>query len=100
MLLREYDWKLICYGLLQNVMQAWNKAAQTRRYDGPAYVTQCPIQTGQSYTYNFTLTGQRGTLFWYAHISWLRAVLYRPIIILAVLIEIVDSCDLFSSDVL
>lgn len=50
--------------------------------DGPAYVTQCPIQTGQSYTYNFTITGQRGTLFWHAHISWLRATLYGPIIIL------------------
>ncbi|XP_031276855.1 laccase-17-like [Pistacia vera] len=49
--------------------------------DGPAYVTQCPIQTGQSYTYNFTITGQRGTLLWHAHISWLRSTLYGPIII-------------------
>lgn len=50
--------------------------------DGPAYVTQCPIQTGQAYTYNFTITGQRGTLLWHAHISWLRSTLYGPIIIL------------------
>ncbi|KAG8473744.1 hypothetical protein CXB51_035954 [Gossypium anomalum] len=50
--------------------------------DRPAYVTQCPIQTGQSYVYNFTIIGQRGTLFWHAHISWLRATLYGPIIIL------------------
>nr|XP_016468710.1 PREDICTED: laccase-17-like [Nicotiana tabacum] len=50
--------------------------------DGPAYVTQCPIQTNQSYTYNFTIIGQRGTLFWHAHISWLRATVYGPIIIL------------------
>nr|GMC69345.1 laccase-17-like [Ipomoea batatas] len=50
--------------------------------DGPAYVTQCPIQTNQTYTYNFTITGQRGTLFWHAHISWLRATLHGPIIIL------------------
>eukprot|EP01018_Ginkgo_biloba_P040823 Gb_14614 [translate_table: standard] len=49
--------------------------------DGPAYVTQCPIQTGQSYIYNFTITGQRGTLRWHAHISWLRASIYGPIII-------------------
>ncbi|GER35162.1 laccase family protein [Striga asiatica] len=42
--------------------------------DGPAYITQCPIQTGQ--------TWQRGTLFWHAHASWLRATLYGPIIIL------------------
>ena len=32
--------------------------------------------------YNFTLVGQRGTLFWHAHISWLRASLYGPLIIL------------------
>ncbi|CAA0825352.1 Laccase-2, partial [Striga hermonthica] len=49
--------------------------------DGPAYITQCPIQTGQ-YVYNLTITGQRGTLFWHAHASWLRATLYGPIIIL------------------
>ncbi|KAL5703440.1 laccase [Ranunculus cassubicifolius] len=50
--------------------------------DGPAYVTQCPIQTGQTYVYNFTIVGQRGTLWWHAHISWLRSTLYGPIIIL------------------
>ncbi|KAL1558703.1 Laccase-17 [Salvia divinorum] len=50
--------------------------------DGPAYVTQCPVQTGQSYAYNFSITGQRGTLWWHAHISWLRATLYGPLIIL------------------
>ncbi|KAF5778894.1 putative laccase [Helianthus annuus] len=50
--------------------------------DGPAYITQCPIQTGQSYVYNYTVVGQRGTLFWHAHISWLRASLYGPLIIL------------------
>lgn len=44
--------------------------------DGPAYITQCPIQAGQSYLYNFTITGQRGTLFWHAHIMWLRATVY------------------------
>ena len=50
--------------------------------DGPAYITQCPIQTGQSYVYNYTVVGQRGTLFWHAHISWLRASVYGPLIIL------------------
>lgn len=50
--------------------------------DGPAYITQCPIQTGQSYVYNFTVTSQRGTLWWHAHISWLRVTLYGPIVIL------------------
>ena len=50
--------------------------------DGPAYITQCPIQTGQSFVYNFTVIGQRGTLWWHAHISWLRTTLYGPIVIL------------------
>ncbi|KAG8496409.1 hypothetical protein CXB51_009124 [Gossypium anomalum] len=50
--------------------------------DGPSYITQCPIQTGHYYVYNFTITGQRGTLFWHAHISRLRATVYRPLIIL------------------
>ncbi|KAF3321979.1 putative laccase family protein [Carex littledalei] len=50
--------------------------------DGPAYITQCPIQSGQSYVYNYTVVGQRGTLWWHAHISWLRATVYGPIVIL------------------
>ncbi|MBA0719877.1 hypothetical protein Golax_007524 [Gossypium laxum] len=50
--------------------------------NGPAYVTQCPIQNGQSYVYKFRIVGQRGTLFWHAHISWLRATDYGPLIIL------------------
>lgn len=49
--------------------------------DGPAYISQCPIQPGQTYTYEFTLIRQRGTLFWHAHISWLRATVHGPLII-------------------
>ncbi|XP_059667411.1 laccase-17-like [Cornus florida] len=67
-----------------NVSLHWHGIRQLRSgwADGPAYITQCPIQTGQSYVYNFTITGQRGTLWWHAHISWLRATLYGPIVIL------------------
>ncbi|KAF5747561.1 putative laccase [Tripterygium wilfordii] len=67
-----------------NITLHWHGVKQLRSgwADGPAYITQCPIQTGQSYTYNFTVTGQRGTLFWHAHISWLRATVYGPIVIL------------------
>ncbi|RDX96438.1 Laccase-4 [Mucuna pruriens] len=50
--------------------------------DGPAFVTQCPIQPGQSFVYNFTITGQRGTLLWHAHITWLRATVHGGIVIL------------------
>ncbi|XP_043718903.1 laccase-17-like [Telopea speciosissima] len=67
-----------------NLTLHWHGVRQLRSgwADGPAYVTQCPIQTGQSYVYNFTIIGQRGTLFWHAHISWLRATVYGPIVIL------------------
>ncbi|PKA66575.1 Laccase-11 [Apostasia shenzhenica] len=50
--------------------------------DGPAYITQCPIQSGESYAYDFNVTGQRGTLWWHAHILWLRATVYGAIVIL------------------
>nr|XP_010919279.1 laccase-6 [Elaeis guineensis] len=49
--------------------------------DGPAYITQCPIQAGQSFTYEFTLVNQKGTLFWHAHISWLRGTVHGAIVI-------------------
>ncbi|KAJ3668961.1 hypothetical protein LUZ60_010911 [Juncus effusus] len=67
-----------------NISLHWHGVRQLRSgwADGPAYITQCPIQTGESYVYNFTIVGQRGTLWWHAHISWLRATVYGPIIIL------------------
>lgn len=50
--------------------------------DGPAYITQCPIQPGKNYLYNFTITGQRGTLLWHAHVLWLRSTVHGAIVIL------------------
>ena len=67
-----------------NITIHWHGIKQLRTgwSDGPAYVTQCPIQPGQSYVYNFTINGQRGTLLWHAHITWLRATVYGGIVIL------------------
>ncbi|KAK1668142.1 hypothetical protein QYE76_056301 [Lolium multiflorum] len=67
-----------------NVSFHWHGLRQLRNgwADGPSYITQCPIQAGQSYTYDFTVAGQRGTLWWHAHFSWLRVHLYGPLIIL------------------
>ncbi|XP_051146650.1 laccase-11-like [Andrographis paniculata] len=67
-----------------NMSVHWHGLKQYRNgwADGPAYITQCPVQTGQSYTYDFNVTGQRGTLWWHAHISWLRATVYGAIVIL------------------
>ncbi|KAL5709213.1 laccase [Ranunculus cassubicifolius] len=67
-----------------NVSIHWHGVRQLRTgwADGPAYITQCPIQPGNSYVYNFNITGQRGTLLWHAHILWLRATVHGAIVIL------------------
>ncbi|KAL3814123.1 hypothetical protein ACJIZ3_015391 [Penstemon smallii] len=67
-----------------NMSIHWHGLKQYRNgwADGPAYVTQCPVQTGQSYTYDINVTGQRGTLWWHAHIFWLRATVYGAIVIM------------------
>ncbi|GAB2282684.1 hypothetical protein Dimus_017222 [Dionaea muscipula] len=54
---------------------------QSQWADGVEYTTQCPIQPGNSYVQSFNVTGQEGTLWWHAHIGWLRATLYGGIII-------------------
>ncbi|KAJ6724462.1 MULTI-COPPER OXIDASE [Salix viminalis] len=42
-----------------NISIHWHGIRQLRSgwADGPAYITQCPIQTGQSYVYNYTIVG-------------------------------------------
>ncbi|XP_024519170.1 laccase-10 [Selaginella moellendorffii] len=61
----------------------WHGIRQFRSpwFDGPAYVTQCPLKQGQSFLYNFTVDSHMGTLFWHAHILWLRATVYGAIVI-------------------
>ncbi|XP_022857077.1 laccase-7-like, partial [Olea europaea var. sylvestris] len=49
--------------------------------DGPEFATQCPIRPGHSYTYRFNITRQEGTLWWHAHVQWLRATVYGALII-------------------
>ena len=49
--------------------------------DGPARITQCPLQIGSSQTYEFTVTGQSGTFFWHAHNNWLRATVFGAFIV-------------------
>ncbi|XVF17920.1 hypothetical protein REPUB_Repub10bG0166300 [Reevesia pubescens] len=65
-----------------NMSIHWHGLKQYRNgwADGPAYITQCPIKTGNSYSYDFNVTGQRGTLWWHAHILWLRATVYGAIV--------------------
>ncbi|GLJ45688.1 hypothetical protein SUGI_0961660 [Cryptomeria japonica] len=49
--------------------------------DGPGYITQCPIQPGGKFTYTFTIIDQEGTLWWHAHVSWLRATVHGAMVI-------------------
>lgn len=49
--------------------------------DGPEQATQCPVRPGYSYTYRFNITGQEGTLWWHAHVSWHRATVYGALLI-------------------
>ncbi|KAL0342355.1 UNVERIFIED_CONTAM: Laccase-1 [Sesamum calycinum] len=67
----------------RNTTIHWHGIRQLRTgwADGPAYVTQCPIGGGKTYTYNFTVVGQRGTLWWHAHFAWQRASVYGAFII-------------------
>nr|QEE59997.1 laccase-6 [Betula platyphylla] len=61
----------------------WHGVRQRRScwFDGASYITQCPIQAGQTFTYDFTLENQKGTFFWHAHVSWLRATVYGAFVV-------------------
>ncbi|RZR79581.1 hypothetical protein BHM03_00005315, partial [Ensete ventricosum] len=47
----------------------------------PGPTIECPIRPGNSYTYKFNVTGQEGTLWWHAHVSFLRATVHGALII-------------------
>jgi FtsP/CotA-like multicopper oxidase with cupredoxin domain len=49
----------------------WHGMFQTNSswMDGTVGVTQCAIPAGQSFTYNFTITDQRGTYWWHSHVK-------------------------------
>ncbi|XP_051208800.1 laccase-15 [Lolium perenne] len=49
--------------------------------DGPAMITQCPIPPNKNFTYRFNVIGQEGTLWWHAHIGFLRATIHGALII-------------------
>ncbi|KAJ7578490.1 laccase lcc5 [Mycena floridula] len=43
--------------------------AGTNWADGAAFVTQCPIASGNSFLYDFTATDQAGTFWYHSHLS-------------------------------
>ncbi|GAB2285910.1 hypothetical protein Dimus_024760 [Dionaea muscipula] len=51
-------------------------------YDGPEYITQCPIKAGKNFTYEIIFSDEEGTLWWHAHNDWTRATVHGAIVIL------------------
>ncbi|KAH9913346.1 laccase [Epithele typhae] len=43
--------------------------AGTNWADGPAFVNQCPIASGHSFLYDFSVPGQAGTFWYHSHLS-------------------------------
>ncbi|KAL6880378.1 hypothetical protein ACP4OV_011943 [Aristida adscensionis] len=71
--LSPYNITIHWHGILQR-LSGWA--------DGPNMVTQCPIPAaGGRYTYRFNVTGQEGTLWWHAHVSFLRATVYGALLL-------------------
>ena len=71
--LSPYNVSIHWHGILQR-LSCWA--------DGPNMVSQCPIRpAGGRYTYRFNVTGQEGTLWWHAHVSFLRATVYGALLL-------------------
>jgi L-ascorbate oxidase len=60
----------------------WHGVKQTGTpwSDGVPFVSQCPIQPGQSYVYDFVLDSP-GTLWWHSHTDLQKSSLYGALII-------------------
>ncbi|CAH1434971.1 unnamed protein product [Lactuca virosa] len=66
-----------------NITIHWHGVKQPRNpwSDGPVYITQCPIQPGDSFNYKIIFSSEIGTLWWHAHSDWLRATVHGAIIV-------------------
>ncbi|QRV95632.1 Multicopper oxidase [Ceratobasidium sp. AG-Ba] len=72
--------------------------ARTAEEDGPAFVTQCPIPPGSSYTYTIPLNGQAGTYWYHSHLgSQYVDGLRGPIVIYGLFI-VTDPQDPYRKD--
>ncbi|MQL82217.1 hypothetical protein Taro_014674 [Colocasia esculenta] len=67
----------------QNITLHWHGVKQPRNpwSDGPAYITQCPIKPGASFTYRIVFSTEEGTLWWHAHSDWARATVHGAIVV-------------------
>nr|XP_051196427.1 putative laccase-9 [Lolium perenne] len=67
----------------KNITIHWHGVDQPRNpwYDGPEYITQCPIQPGANLTYTIILSEEEGTLWWHAHSDYDRTTIHGAIVI-------------------
>jgi laccase len=50
-------------------------------FDGPEYITQCPIRPGANFTYRIFFSEEEGTLWWHAHSDFDGATVHGAIVI-------------------
>ncbi|TVU07566.1 hypothetical protein EJB05_40928 [Eragrostis curvula] len=67
----------------RNITIHWHGVDQRRNpwWDGPEYITQCPIKPGGRFRYRVILSEEEGTLWWHAHTGFDRATLHGAIVI-------------------
>ncbi|ONK60999.1 uncharacterized protein A4U43_C08F24930 [Asparagus officinalis] len=73
----------VCNLAAYNVTIHWHGVKMPRNpwSDGPAYITQCPIKPGGSFTYIIDLSDEEGTVWWHAHTDWIRATVHGAIVV-------------------
>ncbi|KAL9237672.1 hypothetical protein vseg_012193 [Gypsophila vaccaria] len=66
-----------------NITLHWHGVKQPRNpwYDGPEYITQCPIKSGATFNQTIIFSDEEGTLWWHAHSQWARATVHGAILI-------------------
>ncbi|XP_051192710.1 putative laccase-9 [Lolium perenne] len=67
----------------KNITIHWHGVDQPRNpwYDGPEFITQCPIQPGTNFTYEILLSEEEGTIWWHAHSGLDRAGVHGAFIV-------------------
>ncbi|CAM0944170.1 unnamed protein product [Alopecurus aequalis] len=67
----------------KNISIHWHGVDQPRNpwYDGPAFITQCPIAPGTNFTYIVMLSEEEGTVWWHAHSDLDRAGVHGALIV-------------------
>ncbi|XP_071694278.1 laccase-15-like [Rutidosis leptorrhynchoides] len=82
---REGDtvWVKVYNNGSNNITIHWHGVKQPRNpwSDGPEYITQCPIQPGDSFNYKLIFSIEVGTLWWHAHSDWSRATVHGAIVV-------------------